>query len=55
MTLVTYGEASVAIDEREVDIDERATVSALMDSTCGCKKGLESQPCLSQFSADHQL
>ena len=55
MTLVTSGGAGVALDERQVDIDERSTVSALIDSTCGCKKGLGSQPCSSQFSADHLL
>ena len=55
MTLVTPGETGVALDKRQVDIDERATVSALIDFACVCKKGLGSRPCSSQFSADHLL
>ena len=55
MTQVISGEADVGIDERGLDIDERATVTTLMETTCGCKKGLGSQPCSTQFSADHLL
>ena len=45
----------MGIEERQVDIDERGTVTALMEATCGCKKGLGSQPCSSQFSGDHLM
>ena len=38
-----------------MDIDERATVTTLMESTCGCKKGIRSKPCSSQFSTDHVM
>ena len=44
MTQVISGEADVGIEERQVDVDERGTVTALMEATCGCKKGLGSQP-----------
>ena len=30
-------------------------VMAMLESTCGCKKGLSSQPCSTQFSADHLM
>ena len=38
-----------------MDIDERATVTTLMETTCGCKKGIRSKPCSSQFSTDHVM
>ena len=36
-------------------MDERASVTTLMMSTCGCKKGANSQPCFSQFPFEHVL
>ena len=36
-------------------MDERASVTTLMMSTCGCKKGANSQPCSSQFPFEHVL
>ena len=50
MGQVRSGERDVGIEERQVDVDERTIVTTF---TCGCKKGLESQPCSSMFSADH--
>lgn len=47
------GERDVRIEERQMDVDERTAVTAFIQSTCGCKKGLGSKPCVSQFSADH--
>ena len=38
-----------------MDVNESTAVAAFMQSTCGCKKGLGSKPCSSQFSADHLL
>jgi hypothetical protein len=55
MSLVASDEAHVGIEEQQVDVDERATVTTLMESTCGCKKGIGSKPCSSQFSTDHLL
>ena len=55
MAPVIAGETDVGIEERQVDIDERAMVMAMLKSTCGCKKGLSSQPCSTQFSADHLM
>ena len=55
MTQVISGEADVGIEGRQVDVDERGTVTALMEATCGCKKGLGSQPCSSQFSGDNLM
>jgi hypothetical protein len=55
MSLVASDEAHVGIEEQQVDVDERATVTTLMESTCGCKKGIGSKPCSSQFSTDHLM
>ena len=53
MTPVMSG-ADVVVEERRVDVDER-TVSALVESTCGCKKGVGSIACSSQYSTDHLM
>ena len=55
MARVISGEADVGIEERQVDIDERASVTALLEATCGCKKGNSSRPCSAQFTSDHVL
>ena len=55
MAPVIAGETDVGIEERQVYIDERAIVMEVIESTCGCRKGLNSQPCSSQFSADHMM
>ena len=55
MTQVMSSAADVDIEERQVDIDEKACVTAMMDATCGCKKGAGSQPCSSLFIPDHVL
>ena len=55
MLPVIAGETDVGIEKRQVDIDERAMVMAMLESTCGCNKGLSSQPCSTQFSADHLM
>ena len=52
MGQVISGEADVGIEERQVDIDERASVVAMTETTCGCKKGIGCRPCSSQFSTD---
>ena len=38
MTQVTSEEMYVGIEERQVDVDERATVTTMVESTCGCRK-----------------
>ena len=55
MMQVVSGETDVRIKERQMDVDESTAVTAFMQSTCGCKKGLGSKPCSSQFSANHLL
>ena len=52
MGQVISGEADVGIEEQQVDIDERASVVAMTETTCGCKKGIGCRPCSSQFSTD---
>ena len=46
MEQVISGQADVAIEERQVDIDERASVAAMTETTCGCRKGIGSAPVL---------
>ena len=55
MTQVAPGEADVGIEEEQVYVDQRATATTLMESTCGCKKGIGSKPSSSQFSTDHLM
>ena len=45
MTQVGSVEADVGIEEQQVNVDERATVTTLVESTFGCKKGIGSKPC----------
>ena len=55
ISIDSSGETDVGTEKRQVDIDERAMVMAMLESTCGCNKGLSSQPCSTQFSADHLM
>ena len=55
MTHVALEEAYVGMEEQQVDVYERATVTTLMESTCVCKIGIGSKPCSSQFSTDHLM
>ena len=55
MATVRSGEADVEIEHRQLDIDESATVTAMMTATCGYHKGAVSRPCSSQFLVDHAL
>ena len=55
MAQVITGERDIGLEERQLDIDERASVTAMLETTCGCKKGLGSNPCSTQFSSDHLL
>ena len=45
MTQVGSVEADVGIEEQQVNVDERATVTTLVELTFGCKKGIGSKPC----------
>ena len=49
------GQADVDIEERQVDIDERASMVAMTETTCDRRKGIGSRPCSSQFSTDHLI
>ena len=55
MEQVISGQADVDIEEWQVDIDETASVVAMTETTCGCRKGIGSRPCSSQFSTDHLM
>lgn len=57
MAWVISGEAEIGIEERQVDIhvDERASVTALLEATCGRRKGNGSRPYFTQFTSDHVL
>lgn len=52
MGQVISEQVDVGIQERQIDIDERAGVVAMTEMKCGCKKGIGCQPCSSQFSTD---
>lgn len=47
------GEADVGLEEWQVDINEKASVTALIEVTCDGKKKVDSWPCSSQFIVDH--
>ena len=38
-----------------MDTDERASVVAMTETTCGCKKGIGSRPCSSLFSTAQSM
>ena len=52
MEQVISGQADVDIEDRQVDIDERASVVAITETTCGCRKGTGPS---SQFSTDNLI
>ena len=49
---VVTGEREVGVEERQEDMDERSAFMALLKETCGCQKGVHSQPCSLQFTAE---
>ena len=51
MEQVISGQADVAFEERQVDIDERASVAAVTETTYGCRKGIGSAPVLMSVRA----
>ena len=46
------GGREVRIEERQEDRDERSVVTAMLQETCGCRKGVHSRPCSLQFTAE---
>ena len=48
---VTAGR-EVRIEERQEDRDERSVVTAMLQETCGCRKGVHSRPCSIHFTAE---
>ena len=45
----------MGIEEWQVDIDERPRVMAMIETMCGCMKGIGSRPYLSQYTSDYVL